>query len=177
MVGSGSTPLPILQSCHSCQKVDTPAPTSGIPLVLTDLVSVSCTKGVVSSSVYAAGGTLLAGVFDDPPPPKIRFHIGPPGISYPPTSVCSAGKSWFRIMSHGRVGCRHAGRPIPTRSHALSRRELAMRDRECSPPVSMMAGPFGGEGRDGSSEVVNFEKSAWRGEVDVCSRSQNAGLE
>jgi hypothetical protein len=41
----------------------------------------------------------------------------------------------------------------------------------------MIAGPSGGEGKEGSKEVVKLEKRAWRGEVDVCSRSQNAGLE
>jgi len=40
-----------------------------------------------------------------------------------------------------------------------------------------MAGPSGGEGSEGSTEVVKLEKRAWRGDVDECSRSQNAGLE
>jgi hypothetical protein len=81
-------------------------------------------------------------------------------------------------MSLGSVGLRHAGRPIPTRSQALSLIEVAMSGRECNPPVSMIAGPSGGAGSDGNSEVVNEENKAWRGEDDgVCSRSQNAGLE
>jgi hypothetical protein len=37
-----------------------------------------------------------------------------------------------------------------------------MRERECRPPVSMMAGPTGGEGRVGRSEDVKWAKRLCR---------------
>ena len=106
MFGSGSTPLPIRHSCHSCHSVDTPAPTSGIPACLLDLC---CKSGSASSFV-------VFGKFEQvDPPPRSHFIVSAPGMTYPPTSAASSDASGLRNSSTGNLGCRQAGRPTPAR--------------------------------------------------------------
>lgn len=53
-----------------------------------------------------------------------------------------------------------------------------MRLLSCRPPVSMIAGPLGGEGRSGSREVVKRAKRDWRAElgIEMLSRVAKANL-